>query len=246
MCRKTQPHTRTLGNFPEHLTYQVVSGIRLCNRDTHKRTAGSVGFAVLSEATPTSTLTPSKRSMSSSKIIGALLHAYASIVGVFEFAILPKPSCTRKRCADAHAHALGLSSKLPSLGPHGLSTGTCFRWCGLLMVTGCLFLAEISARHKGEVWCSPTCGSLSRFKCHSDAISALSCLMWTLAAACDAVQVNARMEVFFRDSGRIMLCCKGPFDLDVTRFIRRWAFRSPMQETCVAFQWCVCFTLHEV
>ena len=133
MCRKTQPHTRTLGNFPEHLTYQVVSGIRLCNRDTHKRTAGSVGFAVLSEATPTSTLTPSKRSMSSSKIIGALLHAYASIVGVFEFAILPKPSCTRKRCADAHAHALGLSSKLPSLGPHGLSTGTCFRWCGLLM-----------------------------------------------------------------------------------------------------------------
>ena len=134
MCRKTQPHKRTLGNFPEHLTYQVVSGIRLCNRDTYKRTAGSVGFAVLSEATPTSTLTPSKRSMSSSKIIGALLLAYASIVGVFEFAILPKPSCTRKRCADAHAHALGLSSMLPSLGPHGLSTGTCFRWCGLLMV----------------------------------------------------------------------------------------------------------------
>ena len=65
MCRKTQPHTRTLGNFPEHLTYQVVSGIRLCNRDAYKRTAGSVGFAVLSEATPTSTLTPSKRSMSS-------------------------------------------------------------------------------------------------------------------------------------------------------------------------------------
>ena len=133
MCRKTQPHTRTLGNFPEHLTYQVVSGIRLCNRDTNKRTAGSVGFAVLSEATPTSTLTPSKRSMSSSKIIGALLHAYASIVGVFAFATLPKPSCTRKRCADAHAHALRLSSMLPSLGPHGLSTGTCFRWCGLLM-----------------------------------------------------------------------------------------------------------------
>ena len=133
VCRKTQPHTRTLGNFPEHLTYQVVSGIRLCSRDTKKRTAGSVGFAVLSEATPTSTLTPSKRSMSSSKIIGALLHACASIVRVFEFATLPKPSCTRKRCADAHAHALGLSSMLPSLGPHGLSTGACFRWCRLLM-----------------------------------------------------------------------------------------------------------------
>ena len=111
-------------------------------------------------------------------------------------------------------------------------------------ITGCLFLAEISARHEGEVWCSPTCGSLSRFKCHSHAISALSCLMWTLAAACDAVQVNARMEVFFRDSGRILLCCKGPFDPDVARFIRRWAFRFPMQETCVALQWCVCFTLH--
>ena len=87
--RKTKPHTRTLGNFREHLTYQVVSGIRLCNRDTCKRTAGSVGFAVLSEATPTSTLTPSKESMSSTLIIGALLQAYASIVGVFEFAILP-------------------------------------------------------------------------------------------------------------------------------------------------------------
>ena len=117
VCRKTQPHTRTLGNFPEHLTYQVVSGIRLCNRDTNKRTAGSVGFAVLSEATPTSTLTPSKRSMSSSKIIGALLHAYASIVGVFAFATLPKPSCTRKRCADAHAHALRLCIHVAKSGP---------------------------------------------------------------------------------------------------------------------------------
>ena len=111
-------------------------------------------------------------------------------------------------------------------------------------VTGCLFLAEISARHTGEVWCSPTCGSLSGFKCHSNAISAFSCLMRTLAAACDAVQVNARMEVFFRDSGINMLCCKGPFALDVARFIRRWAFRFPMQETRVALQWCVCFTLH--
>ena len=40
VCRKTQPHTRTLGNFPEHLTYQVVSGIRLCSRDTYKRNSG--------------------------------------------------------------------------------------------------------------------------------------------------------------------------------------------------------------
>ena len=39
------------------------------------------------------------------------------LFGVFEFATLPKPSCTRKRCADAHAHALGLSSMLPKSGP---------------------------------------------------------------------------------------------------------------------------------
>ena len=95
-------------------------------------------------------------------------------------------------------------------------------------VTGCLYLAEISARHKGEVWCSPTCGSLSRFKCHSDARSTFLCSMWTLAAACDAVQVNARMEVFFRDSGKTCHVARGlsiqtlPGSSDAGLFDLRW------------------------
>ena len=79
------------------------------------------------------------------------------------------------------------------------STASANRCCGHL----------VSSESCCEVWCSPTRGSLSRFKCLSDTRSTFSCLMWTLAAACDALQVNARMEVFFRDSGKTCHVARG-------------------------------------
>ena len=90
------------------------------------------------------------------------------------------------------------------------STASANRCCGHL----------VSSESCCEVWCSPTRGSLSRFKCHSDARSTFSCLMWTLVAACDAVQFGARVVAFFGDSGRISFMLQGAFRS------RRWQVRQ--------------------
>ena len=100
------------------------------------------------------------------------------------------------------------------------STACANRCCGHL----------VSSESCCEVWCSPARGSLSRFKCHSDARSTFSCSTRTLAAACDAVQFGARVAGFFGDSGRTSFMLQGAF-----RFVRRWAFRSPMEEHVLRF-----------
>ena len=100
---------------------------------------------------------------------------------------------------------------------------------------------HVSSESCCAVWCSPTRGSLSRFKCHSDARSTFSCSIWTLVAACDAVQFGAQVVAFFGDSGRTSFMLQGAFRS------RRWQVRQTLGfsisdgRTCVALQWCVSF-----
>ena len=106
------------------------------------------------------------------------------------------------------------------------STPSANRCCGHL----------VSSESCCEVCCSPTRGSLSRFKCHSDARSTFSCLMWTLAAASNAVQFGARVVGFFKDSGRISFCVARGFSIwTLAGSSDLWAFRSPMEEFVLRF-----------